>query len=144
VADSRNASAGRTEGSAAHSGTTLSDAAREMAVSVDWGKYEAAIRRWERVFGCPAPCPVRPGKTNYVLAPELPEWMMGLQPGWVTAVPGLTRTAMLKLIGNGVVPQQGALATRVLLDATGWLPLRNLLAARMLTDHVNPEKEVAS
>jgi hypothetical protein len=87
---------------------------------------------------------VRPGKTNYVLAPELPEWMMGLQPGWVTAVPGLTRTAMLKLIGNGVVPQQGALATRVLLDATGWLPLRNLLAARMLTDHVNPEKEVAS
>jgi hypothetical protein len=112
-------------------------------VSVDWGKYEPAIRRWERILGRPAPCPVQKGKTNYVLAPELPEWMMGLQPGWVTAVPGLTRTAMLKLVGNGVVPQAAALAVRVLLDAIGWLPLRNLPAARALPDHRNPEKETA-
>jgi hypothetical protein len=112
-------------------------------VSVDWKKYEPAVRRWERIFGVPVPCPVRPGKTNYVLAPEFPEWMMGLQPGWVTAVPGLTRTAMLKLIGNGVVIHQGALAIRVLLDAIGWLPLRNLLAARTFPNHVNPEKETA-
>jgi DNA (cytosine-5)-methyltransferase 1 len=121
----------------------LTGIAREVALTVDWGKYEAAVRRWERISGVPVPCPVRQGKTNYVLAPEFPEWMMGLQPGWVTGVPGLTRTAMLKLIGNGVVIHQGALAIRVLLDAIGWLPLRNLPAARALPDHRNPEKESA-
>lgn len=42
------------------------------------------------------------------------EWMLGLEPGWVTGVPGLTRPAMLRL-GNGVVPRQGALALWLLL-----------------------------
>jgi DNA (cytosine-5)-methyltransferase 1 len=41
---------------------------------------------------------------------------MGLPAGHVTAVPGLTRNAQLKALGNGVVPQQAALAVRVLLD----------------------------
>jgi DNA (cytosine-5)-methyltransferase 1 len=113
------------------------------AIEVDWGKYGPAVRRWERIFGHPVPCPVRPGKTNYVLAPELPEWMMGLPAGWVTDAPGLARTAMLKLIGNGVCPQQGALAVRALLEAAGWVPLR-ILAARTLSNPIDPEKEVAS
>ena len=44
---------------------------------------------------------------------------MGLPTGWVTDVPGLTRNQMLKLLGNGVVPQQGAAAlTALLTDAT--------------------------
>lgn len=38
------------------------------------------------------------------------EWMMGLPAGWVTDVPGLSRTAQLKLLGNGVVPQQAEYA----------------------------------
>jgi len=41
--------------------------------------------------------------------------MMGLPPGWVTQVPGLTRTQQLKALGNGVVPQQAALALSILL-----------------------------
>lgn len=39
---------------------------------------------------------------------------MGLPEGWVTDVPGLTRNEKLKLLGNGVVPQQAALALRLL------------------------------
>jgi hypothetical protein len=41
---------------------------------------------------------------------------MGLPAGHVTAVPGLTRNAQLKALGNGVVPQQGAAALGLLLD----------------------------
>jgi DNA (cytosine-5)-methyltransferase 1 len=41
--------------------------------------------------------------------------MMGLPRGWVTAVPGLSRTQQLKALGNGVVPQQAAAALRMLL-----------------------------
>lgn len=38
---------------------------------------------------------------------------MGLPAGWVTDV-GLPRNAQLKALGNGVVPQQAALALRLL------------------------------
>lgn len=34
----------------------------------------------------------------------------GTDEGWVTGVPGLSRSAQLKIIGNGVVPHQAALA----------------------------------
>jgi DNA (cytosine-5)-methyltransferase 1 len=39
---------------------------------------------------------------------------MGLPAGWVTEVPGLSRVAQLKALGNGVVPQQAALALQLL------------------------------
>ena len=42
---------------------------------------------------------------------------MGMAPGLVTRVPGIPRTRQLKIIGNGVVPQQAALALRLLIDA---------------------------
>jgi DNA (cytosine-5)-methyltransferase 1 len=41
--------------------------------------------------------------------------MMGLPDGHVTGVPDLSRNAQLKALGNGVVPQQAALALRTLL-----------------------------
>ena len=41
---------------------------------------------------------------------------MGLPEGWVTAVPGLSRNEQIKLLGNGVVPQQCAAAIRGLLQ----------------------------
>ncbi|WP_254878683.1 hypothetical protein [Streptomyces sp. NA04227] len=41
---------------------------------------------------------------------------MGLDAGHVTGVPGLSRAAQLKALGNGVVPQQAAAALRLLLD----------------------------
>jgi DNA (cytosine-5)-methyltransferase 1 len=42
--------------------------------------------------------------------------MMGLPAGHVTNV-GLTRSQQLKALGNGVVPQQAALAIRILLES---------------------------
>ncbi|MFI6609263.1 hypothetical protein [Streptomyces sp. NPDC050507] len=44
------------------------------------------------------------------------EWMMGLVPGHVTAVEGLTRTQQLKAIGNGVVPLQAFVAYAFLMS----------------------------
>ncbi|NUW01322.1 DNA cytosine methyltransferase [Streptomyces sp. CAI 127] len=74
-----------------------------------WGPYGPAIERWEAVIGRPAPWPVDDlGRLN----PPLVEWLMGLPAGWVTDVPGLSRTAQLKALGNGVVPQQAAAAFR--------------------------------
>ena len=40
--------------------------------------------------------------------------MMGLPDGWVTDV-GISRTAQLRALGNGVVPQQAAAALKTLL-----------------------------
>lgn len=97
-------------------GTPLPIAAQQVAGTVDWGPYEAAIRRWEAVTGCPAPRPTVPGKTGERLNAALPEWMMGLPSGWITEVPGLSRNAQLRLAGNGVVPAQAELALRILLD----------------------------
>lgn len=56
------------------------------------------------------------------LSPKLSEWMMGLPDGWITdpavwrGVDGNHRNMMLKLAGNGVVPQQAAAAIRWALD----------------------------
>jgi DNA (cytosine-5)-methyltransferase 1 len=83
-----------------------------------WGEYEPAIRRWEGVLGYPAPPPAEPGPSGRPrLSAEFAEWMMGLAPGFVTGVPGIPRTRQLKIIGNGVVPQQAAAALRLLIDA---------------------------
>lgn len=89
---------------------------------VDWGPYEQAIRRWERILGRPAPPPVkndgRNGKAR--LNPELTEWMMGWPAGWVTDPSlGLSREQQLKACGNGVVPQQAESAIRELLAREG-------------------------
>lgn len=47
--------------------------------------------------------------------------MMGLPAGHVTdPALGLTRVEMLKLCGNGVVPQQAKLALQILLDGVDW------------------------
>jgi DNA (cytosine-5)-methyltransferase 1 len=81
----------------------------------DWGSYGSAITDWETVMGRPAP---NPHDDRGRLAPAFVEWMMGVPSGWVTDIPGITRTAQLKALGNGVVPQQGAAAFRMLIDRT--------------------------
>jgi DNA (cytosine-5)-methyltransferase 1 len=43
---------------------------------------------------------------------------MGLPGGWVTGVDGITVNEMLKLLGNGVVPQQAEAGIRELLRRT--------------------------
>ncbi|MYS24679.1 DNA cytosine methyltransferase [Streptomyces sp. SID4948] len=92
----------------------LADADRSDIHRPGWGRYAAAIQRWEAVIGRPAPGPVDAlGRLN----PPLVEWLMGLPEGHVTAVPGLSRTAQLKALGNGVVPHQATAALRTLLAA---------------------------
>ena len=87
------------------------------ADGANWGQYAPAIHRWERVLGRPAPAPTEPGRTGRPrLSPMFVEWMLGLEPGHVTdPAIGLTRNQQLKALGNGVVPQQAALALRLLL-----------------------------
>jgi DNA (cytosine-5)-methyltransferase 1 len=93
--------------------TTTAGSGRDADIA--WGAYELAVRRWERVLGRPAPRPTEPGRTGERLSPRFVEWMMGLPEGWVTDVPGLSRNAQLKALGNGVVPQQAAMALQLLL-----------------------------
>lgn len=105
-----------------------------------WGKYAAAIERWERLTR-PSPEPThlapryiadvlrrihrqdpRPVghrgslRPRRQLAAAFSEWMMGLPAGWITRVPGITRQEALKAAGNGVIPQQAAEALRYLLN----------------------------
>jgi DNA (cytosine-5)-methyltransferase 1 len=82
----------------------------ERASATAWGCYTRAIRRWERILGRRAPDPT----DDRGLRPEFVEWMMGLDEGYICDL-GLSRTAALKMLGNGVVPQQAALAVDLLL-----------------------------
>ncbi|MYX45281.1 DNA cytosine methyltransferase, partial [Streptomyces sp. SID89] len=80
--------------------------------------YGPAVRRWEHITGRTAPCPTEPGtRGNRRLSPLFVEWMMGLPAGWVTAVPGIPRKEQLKILGNGVVPQQAHHAYGLLVGA---------------------------
>ena len=77
----------------------------------DWGRFGSAVQRWEAVTGRHAPGAV---DDRGRLSPAFVEWLMGLEAGWVTDVPGLTRNQQLKALGNGVVPQQAEAAIRLL------------------------------
>jgi len=70
-----------------------------------FGAYEPAVRRWEETLGRTAPVPVDERGINNSFV----EWMMGLPENHVCNQ-GLSRTAELKMLGNGVVPQQALLA----------------------------------
>ncbi len=90
----------------------------ERWVASDGTDFGPAIRRWEYITGRPAPCPTEPGmRGNRRLSPLFTEWMMGLPAGWVTAVPCIPRKEQLKILGNGVVPQQAHHAYGLLLGA---------------------------
>ncbi|MCX4677660.1 DNA (cytosine-5-)-methyltransferase [Streptomyces sp. NBC_01433] len=78
-----------------------------------WGRYAQTIARWERCLDRAAPAAI---DDRGRLAAPFVEWMMGLAPGWVTAVPGLPRAAQFAALGNGVVPAQATGALRLLLD----------------------------
>lgn len=94
-----------------------------LAVKADrdsaWGKYEPAIRRWEQING-PAPSPTEPNKNgNPRLSAAFSEWMMGWPPGWVTDPDiGISRNDQLRIVGNGVCPQQAIAALRYLLTVS--------------------------
>jgi DNA (cytosine-5)-methyltransferase 1 len=78
------------------------------------------VARWEYLTGRAAPAPTQPGiHGKPVLAPPFVEWLMGLDEGFVTGL-GLPRTLALRVLGNGVVPQQAAVALRLLLCPHRW------------------------
>lgn len=85
-------------------------------MSTDWGPYGAAIDQWGRLMGRPAPDPVDERGLN----PGLVEWMMGLPEDWICGDDlALSRTAQLRIAGNGVVPQQAFLALQLLCGGDG-------------------------
>ncbi len=93
---------------------------------VGWGLYGPAVHRWERVLGRSAPPPTEPGRTEPRLSPRFVEWLMGLPDGWVTGC-GISRSAQLRALGNGVVPQQAAAALRHLIGtAARYAPVPGL------------------
>ena len=85
----------------------------------DYGNYAPAIARWEKVTGRAAPPPTTPprragGKPR--LSARFVEWLMGLPDGHVTGPDlDLSRERQLRMLGNGVVPQQAALAVHTLI-----------------------------
>lgn len=90
--------------------------AKQSIDAVTWGGFAPAIRKWAGVIGRPPPPPAERGPSGHPrLNPVFVEWMMGLDEGHVTSVPGLGRGAQLQALGNGVVPQQAAAALRYLL-----------------------------
>lgn len=91
-------------------------AGRDRHPDLDWGPYGPAIERWEHILGRAAPHPTQPGRHGRpVLGARFVEFLMGLDDGHVTDL-DLPRTAMLRLLGNGVVPQQAAYASALLLS----------------------------
>lgn len=102
---------------AQHSGRELLLPGVARQHSVNWGKYEPAVRRQESLTR-PAPIPAEPGRNGKPrLSPRFSEWLMGLPDGWVTDVPGVSRVGQLKAIGNGVCPAQ---AVAAFTDLLGW------------------------
>jgi DNA (cytosine-5)-methyltransferase 1 len=90
------------------------DSGRHRPASVVWGPYAQAVERWADVIGRPAPAPTDPDGD---LEPGFVEWLMGLDVGHVTdPAIGLSAGQQRKTLGNGVVPQQAALATRQWLE----------------------------
>ena len=92
-----------------HGVSTLPKKQNGRVFNGHFGKYEPAIRRWEQTLGRTAPVPVDERGINNSFV----EWMMGLPENHVCNQ-GLSRTAELKMLGNGVVPQQALLALALL------------------------------
>lgn len=112
---SRNATSGRTNPDTEHhNGWTLND----IAYANLWHQYRPAIERHTNTFGTPPPPPTitnHRSKTGVSLNPVFVEWMMGVPEGWVTDM-DLARTNQFRLLGNGVVPLQAAVAYSQLID----------------------------
>ena len=108
---------------ASHSSAGYGPNLHEIATSADlteFGPYAEAIARWEKVTGRAAPPPSTPSRRTGgkpQLSTRFVEWLMGLPDGHVTGTDlALPREQQLRLLGNGVVPQQAALAVRTLTE----------------------------
>ncbi len=89
----------------------------EATFALTEDSFDAAIDRWERITGWPAPAPavVNEGSGPRP-APTFVEWLMGLSAGWVTdPALGLAYAQQLTTLGNGVLPRQAVAALEHLL-----------------------------
>lgn len=101
-----------------------------------WGRYEAAIRRWEALTGRDAPYPVERGTRGQPrLAAAFSEWLMGLPRGFVTDL-GLPYGAQHRALGNGVVPQQAVAAL--------WQLVTMAVAQQQAVDSKTHERGIAA
>ena len=78
------------------------------SVSNSFGEYTDAIVRWEQLTR-PTPDATILVNDKRRLNSVFVEWMMGLSEGWVTGH-GLSNAKELKMLGNGVCPQQARAA----------------------------------
>lgn len=79
-----------------------------------WGRYAAAVTRWEHITERSAPAPALLNESAGPRpAPRFVEWLMGLPEGWVTDDHhALTMNQQLAALGNGVLPRQAVSALR--------------------------------
>jgi DNA (cytosine-5)-methyltransferase 1 len=84
-----------------------------------WGRYAAAVARWEHITGREAPAPALLNEdAGPRPAPEFVEWLMGLPAGWVTdSGHGLTRNQQITALGNGVLPLHATRAIQSTMDS---------------------------
>lgn len=79
--------------------------------------YGPAVRRWAQIVGRPAPSPTAPDlRGNARVSPAAYEWLMGWPEGWITGL-DIPRSQLIKIAGNGVVPQQTAVGHAHLIQA---------------------------
>lgn len=114
--DGRSMAAANPSGQRWYSRSRLSGQTERASIArcypqVDWQQFAPAVERWERIMGRSAPPALVDGTKR--LNAQLVEWMMGLPEGWVTDL--IPNRRALKILGNGVVPQQAELAIRMLL-----------------------------
>jgi DNA (cytosine-5)-methyltransferase 1 len=113
------------KGKPSHGGFNVSNLPRTAREELrgGFGDYAPAVAHWERLTARAAPAPLVPDSRGAVrLNPAFSEWMMGLAPGHVTAVPGLGVHALHRVVGNGVAWMQAAHAVRVLMRTVSQLP----------------------
>ena len=99
----------RTQSRGAH--TKLRAASPRLRGGQNQGKARAKPRFSLEMDKENVPSALEQGRLNVAFV----EYMMGLPKGWVTDV-DLPRSQMLKILGNGVVPQQAYKALQILLD----------------------------
>lgn len=74
----------------------------------EYGEFTLTVRQWESLTR-PAPAPVEDTPRGWRTNIDFVEWCMGLPSGHVTTT-DVPRTGKVKMLGNGVVPQQAAFA----------------------------------
>jgi DNA (cytosine-5)-methyltransferase 1 len=85
----------------------------KLVSTFDFGSWQCGVDKWSRIVGRTAPVPYVMVNDKAKISPVFVEWMMGLPEGWVTGH-GLSLSQELKMLGNGVVPQQARLALELL------------------------------